>query len=501
MPTGRSSTGSRRSYSRSKSPAAEAVPSNLRAPSGISCELRSWAQSSLNRRQQVLGSLTDAQLQLLEFNTVSGGPEVNGHVTPWWSSAREEQIPPESLWRDKRFWVVLGGRGWGKTRSGAEWVRGNVHEFPGLPGALVAKDPGEARDVMIEGPSGILAVSPSFDTPIYESSKKRLTWPNGTRAGIFSSEEFEELRGPQHAWVWADELPKWRNAQDTWDQIRFGLRVGPRPTACITSTPRPIKTLKQILKDPLTIVTGGTTYENLSNLSAVYLSIVRSFEGTRLGRQELTAQLLDDVPGALWSYSMFEKPGFRLTQIPKDVVAIRAAVALDPSVTEDGNAAGIVAGVRGSDGRAYVIHDRTHQGRPEAWAKTAVDTWRYIEGDHIIAEANQGGLMIEATIKAYDSGVPVRLIHASRGKITRAEPIALLYERGLVSHVGFFPEMEDEMCTYQPADMIGSNVQSPNRMDALVWLLTDLFSFTSADVDKDMVVMDEMISAAGGMNL
>jgi len=438
-------------------------------------------------RRNLLQRLTDAQLKALHYETVSGGPNGQQSVpSPWWKCARDDQLPPEALWIDKLIWLVLAGRGWGKTRSGAEWVRSIVVELPGSRGAFVAKDPGEARDVMIEGPSGIVACSSPFDRPIYKPSLKRVVWRDGTQAQIFSSEEYEELRGPQHHWAWCDELPKWRNAEKTWEQVQFGLRLGQRPRACITSTPRPIKVLKEIMRDPLTVVTRGTTYDNLNNLSPLYRSIISKYEGTRLGRQELDAQILDDIPGALWTYSIVDK--HRLYALPVGVDLARVVVAIDPSVSEDGNEAGIVAAGKGTDGRGYVLTDATMQGRPEAWAKKAVDTWRALKGDRIIGEANNGGQMIEATLNAYDRTVPVKLVHASRGKVTRAEPIALLYERGMISHVGSFPELEDEMCTYQEQDMRGAQA-SPNRMDALVWALTELFSKGVTNLDGAFIGM------------
>lgn len=365
----------------------------------------------------------------------------------------------------------MAGRGFGKTRAGAEWTRGKAWALKGSRGALVAKDPGEARDVMIEGESGILAVSPPAFRPNYEPSKKRLTWPNGSQAAVYSSEEFEELRGPQHGWAWCDELPKWRNATQTWQQVRFGLRLGQHPQACVTTTPRPTAAMKILMKDPGTIITRGSTYDNMSNLSPIYQSIIREFEGTRLGRQELSGELLDDVPGALWTYGMIDR--YRLAEVPPGVAAVRVAVGVDPSASEDGAEAGIVVGMKGSDGHGYIMRDATLRGRPEAWAKQAVDALEYFKGDRIIAEANNGGQMVEAVIKGYRRNTPVRLVHAARGKIPRAEPISLLYERGLVHHVGTFPELEDQMCQYDVGNP-DSVRNSPDRMDALVWLMSDL---------------------------
>lgn len=445
------------------------------------CEIRSWRRLDGPTRGRLLDGFSDSQLEQLHFDTVGGGPEgADGGPTPWWTCARPNQLPPEALWEDKLVWLILAGRGWGKTRTGAEWVRSIVAELPGSRGAFIAKDPGEARDVMIEGVSGILACSSQLDRPDYNPSLKRLVWPNGSQAGVFSSEDYEELRGPQHHWVWCDELPKWRNAEETWEQVMFGLRLGARPRACITSTPRPIKVLKQIIRDALTVVTKGTTYDNLANLSPLYRSLVSKYEGTRLGRQELEAAILDDIAGALWTYKMIDAQ--RLNTLPAGVDLARVVVGVDPSASEDGNEAGIIVAGRGTDDRGYVLADFTVQGRPEVWAERAVCGWRTFSADRIVAEGNNGGAMIESTINAYDRSVPVKIVHASRGKITRAEPVALLYERGLISHVGSFPELEDEMCTYQEVDIKGKR-PSPNRMDAVVWALTELFSVGTADMD------------------
>jgi phage terminase large subunit-like protein len=435
-----------------------------------------------------LESYTDRQLALIAYNTVEGGPLGAGNKsTPWWTVAREEQLPPECLWKDKLIWLVLAGRGWGKTRTGSEWVRSIQAELPQSRGAIIAKDPGEARDVMIEGVSGIMACSSKFDRPVWNPSLKRLTWPNGTQAGIFSSEDYDELRGPQHHWAWCDELPKWRNAEQTWEQIQFGLRLGNRPRVCITSTPRPIKVLRQILKDPLTHVTKGSTYDNISNLSPMYRSIIARYEGTRLGRQELAAEVLDDVPGALWTYSMIDAS--RISEAPLNSDLARVVVGVDPTVGdggEEGDECGIIVAARDSEGHGYVLADRTIRGRPEVWAKRAVDAYHEFEADRIVPEGNNGGKMIESTLRQYDSTVPVKIVQASRGKITRAEPISLLYERGLISHVGSWPELEDQMCTYSAEDIRGKQ-NSPDRMDALVWAFTELFDVGIVDMDDAVV--------------
>jgi phage terminase large subunit-like protein len=414
--------------------------------------------------------------------------------------ARAEQLPPDLAGLRKAYWLVMAGRGWGKTRVGAEWTRAKAHDMPGSFGHLVAKDPGEARDVMIEGQSGLLACSPPFDMPKYNPSLKRITWPNGTRATVFSSEEYEELRGPQCHWVWGDEPGKWNAPSETWEQILFGMRLGANPEACLTTTPRPTKMLKRLLVDPLTQVSRGTTYDNTANLSPVYRSIVSIFEGTRLGRQELSAELLDDNPGALWTYDLIDKarmpPG--LLRTVQDGLA-RVVVGVDPTASSDGAEAGIVVSGRGIDQHGYVLADVTLQGRPEQWGRAAVAAARLWGADRIVAEDNNGGEMVEATIRAVDPTAPVKRVHASRGKIARAEPISALYEQGLIHHVGIFPQLEDQMTSYQPLEIKGSQA-SPDRMDALVWSLTELFETQVADL-KDAFFGARQLSSSRGFAL
>ncbi len=421
--------------------------------------------------KSILASLTDDELCALNYD--------------WPSWARQAQIAPQGSWS---FWVVLAGRGFGKTRTGAEWIRSKVETEQCGRLAFVAKDPGEARDVMIEGESGILRVSPPWFRPKYEPSKKRLTWPNGAIATIYSSEDPEELRGPQHDGGWIDELFKMRNQQEVWDQFLFGLRLGDNPQACITSTPRPTKTMKDILKDSMTVVTGGSTYENLQNLSPIYHSIIRRHEGTRLGRQELNAEILDDIPGALWSYGMLDR--LRVDVVPCQLS--RVVVAIDPAVTSNDDSADtgmIVAGL-GEDGHGYVLSDITASETPEKWARRAIDHLEAHDGDRIIAEVNNGGDLVEAVLRSVDRSVPYRAVHASRGKKTRAEPISALYEQGRVHHVGGFPELEDQMCTYDPL----ATQRSPDRMDALVWAFTDLFGRGAVDL-SDAAFGEAMLSS------
>lgn len=372
--------------------------------------------------------------------------------------------------------MVLAGRGFGKTRTGAEWVREQVEAERASRLAFVAKDPGEARDVMIEGESGIMAVSPPWNRPHYEPSKKRLTWPNGAIATVYSSEDPEELRGPQHDGAWVDELFKYKKQQEVWDQLMFGLRLGSHPQVCITSTPRPTKLLKDIMRDKATVVTHGSTYENLQNLSPIYRSIIKRYEGTRLGRQELNADILDDVPGALWTYGLLDR-----TRVANHPPLVRVVVAIDPAVksNEDSADTGIAVAGLGEDGHGYVLGDHSEHTTPERWARKAIGLLEMVSGDRIIGEVNNGGDLIESVLRSVDRTIPYRSVHASRGKRTRAEPISALYEQGRIHHVGTFPELEDQMCEYDPL----TAVKSPDRMDAVVWALTDLFSRGTVDVE------------------
>ena len=379
-------------------------------------------------------------------------------------------MPPEGLWY---VWLILAGRGWGKTRTGAEWVRRQVKNGFKLVNVIGATAD-DARDIMIEGESGILACCPDGERPWYRKSQRKLDWPNGATSLIFTADEPERLRGKQHEKLWADELASWRYLE-AWDQAMFGLRLGTNPQVCITTTPRPTALVRRLLKEDGCAVTRGTTYDNRANLAPQFFaSIIRKYEGTRLGRQELHAEVLDDNPAALWSNAMIED--HRVSVVP--VLLNRIVVGVDPSASEDGAEAGIVVAGRGANGHGYVLADNTLRGRPEAWGRRAVESLRIWEGDRIIAEQNNGGLMVESTIKAVDRTAPVKLVTASRGKLTRAEPISALYEQGLIHHVGTFPHLEDQMTMY---DEFTCKV-SPDRMDALVWALTELFSRGTADI-------------------
>lgn len=337
---------------------------------------------------------------------------------------------------------------------------------------MVAETAADARDVLVEGDSGILSVHPKDFRPLYEPSKRRLTWPNGAIATLYNAVEPDQLRGPQHDAAFCDELAKWRYARETWDQLQFGLRLGDGPKQIITTTPRPIPVLKEILATPTTIVTKGSTFDNAANLAPSFLTqIVGKYEGTRLGRQELNAEILDDLPGALWTREMIDAG--RLKQAPE---MQRIVVAVDPSGTggesDDGDSIGIVVAGKGIDGRAYVLADRTCKLSPDGWGRRAVAAYAEFRADRIIAERNFGGAMVQHVIKTVDPSASYKEVTASRGKVARAEPVAALYEQGRVSHIGSFSELEDQMCQIDPSGFIGEG--SPDRADALVWALTEL---------------------------
>ena len=365
--------------------------------------------------------------------------------------------------------MVLAGRGFGKTRVGAEYVRARVEANAVQRIALIAATAGDARETLVEGQSGLLAISPPWSRPKYEPSKRRVTWPNGARATLFSADEPERLRGPEHDLIWADELAAWRDPL-AWDMAALGLRLGRDPRAIVTTTPKPRAFLKAVLKEPGVIVTRGRTLDNAANLAAPFLEkILAKYAGTRLGRQELEAELLEDTPGALWTLAMFDHPGFRVDAAPP---MTRVVVAVDPAETssESSDETGIITAGLGHDGRPYVLADRSLRASPFGWATAAVRAYYEFGADAIIAERNAGGDMIETTIHTVDANVNVKTVWASRGKATRAEPAAALYEQNRVSHVGPHPELEAQLTGWAP----GPGVKSPDRLDALVWALTEL---------------------------
>ncbi|MEQ1888639.1 MAG: terminase family protein [Alphaproteobacteria bacterium] len=388
----------------------------------------------------------------------------------WPRWARPKQLAPPGNWAG---WVILAGRGAGKTRTGAEWVRAMVESGRMGRLALVAETAADCRDVLVEGESGILSVSPPWNRPVYESSKRRLTWPNGAIATLYNGTEPDQLRGPQHDGGWLDELAKYRYAQETMDMFLFGLRLGADPRYLVTTTPRPIKLIKEMVKDPYIVVTRGSSLENLSNLSPTYRrNVIDRYAGTRLGRQEIDAEILTDTPGALWTLDILDQ--HRVRAAPE---MTRIVVAIDPAVKSGQGKSGqenadhgvVVAGIA-NDGRCYVLQDLSLSGSPDQVMKVAVQAYHAHRADRVIAEVNNGGDWIEAVIRKIDANVSYKAIHASRGKIVRAEPVSALYEQGRVSHVGAMPALEDQMIEYTG----DRSERSPDRMDALVWAVTEL---------------------------
>jgi phage terminase large subunit-like protein len=432
-----------------------------------------WSASYLasltpEQRSSFLAELTSKQLKSLQYD--------------WSFWARPEQRPPAGAWHT---WLILAGRGAGKTRSGAEWIRSCACGGTPLAAgshvrfALVAETAADARDVMIEGPSGLLAIHPRAFRPKFEPSKRRLTWPNGAIAILYNATEPDQLRGPQHDAAWCDELAKWRYARETWDMLQFGLRIGADPRQAITTTPRPIPIIRDLLarEGRGVVLTRGATYDNRANLAPTFFeTIVKHYEGTRLGRQELNAELVDDVAGALWTRALLDQSrvagGHPLPALQRVVIGIDPAAKASADGDRTSETGLIVAGL-GEDGRGYVLDDLSCRLSPRGWAAKAVAAFDRYQADALVVEINQGGAMVEAVLRAERAGLPLRQVRASRGKTVRAEPIAALYEQGRVSHAGAFPALEDQMVLFTPFGIEGDG--AADRVDALVWALSDLF--------------------------
>ncbi len=430
-------------------------------PSALSIAIGAWNLQSVLRHCQEHGEIPEilSQLTIQEFDDLAGDFQV--------LSRPEQRGPLGGQWFS---WLLLGGRGAGKTRCGAEWVRQRaIGELPPVARriALVAPNFDEARLVMIEGPSGLLNIHRDDWRPHYEPSKRQLTWPNGAVAQVFSAEEPDGLRGSQFDAAWCDELAKWKDPEAAWNMLRFCLRLGDDPRAVVTTTPRPVPLLKALLADKATVSVRMRTHDNEAFLARSFLKDVTArYGGTRLGRQELDGEIIADDPDALFHRVQIERD--RLREAPE---LARIVVAIDPPAGKgpNGNACGIICAGLGHDGRCYVLDDFSKRGlRPALWAKRAVGLYRARRADRIVAEINQGGAMVEQVIREIDAAIAYRAVRATRGKQARAEPVAALYEQGRVSHVGAFPALEDEMCTaIEPG-------RSPDRLDALVWAVTDL---------------------------
>lgn len=413
---------------------------------------------SEEERREVLAGLSDGQAEALRWD--------------WRFWARPEQLAPEGDWL---AWLYLAGRGSGKTRSGAEFIREEVESGRAKYIGLIAPTAADARDVMVLGESGILAISPPHNRPSFEPSNRRLTWPNGARATLFSAEEPDRLRGPQHDLLWCDELAAWADPRATWDMAMFGLRLGAKPRAMITTTPRPIPIIKEMVARRDFVVTRGSTTANVANLApSFFQQVISRYEGTRLGRQELDGEIVDEIEGALWTRAILEKqrlePNHNLPELRRIVVAV------DPSGKREAgdkrDDIGIAVVGRGDDHKAYVLADWTCNLSPAGWASRVMQAYVRYQADLIVAEANFGGAMVESIIQTVDENAPVKMVTASRGKVVRAEPVAALYEQGKVFHVGAQKKLEDELCNFTPLGYIGEG--SPNRADALVWALTEL---------------------------
>lgn len=393
----------------------------------------------------------------------------------WGLKARAAQLPPPGDWR---VWLLLAGRGFGKTRTGAEWANAVAEHDPDARIALVAANLGEARAIMVEGESGIMAVMAPHRRPVFEPSLRRLTWPNGAQALLYSAAEPESLRGPQHSHAWCDEVAKWDNAsgraESAWDNLMMGLRLGHDPRVLATTTPRAAPLVLRLIEDSKrggTAITRGSTYDNAEHLPERFIEAMRQTYGeTLLGRQEIDGEMIDDLPGALWTRALLERcreaAGAPLTRI---------VIGVDPPASAQGDACGIVVCGLGEDRVGRVLADLSvDRPSPERWARAVAEAARGWSADRVVAEANQGGDMVAAVLRAANETLPLRLVHASRGKAARAEPVAALYEAGRVRHAGLFAQLEDELCALMPGGTYQGPGRSPDRADACVWALTEL---------------------------
>jgi phage terminase large subunit-like protein len=427
---------------------------------GLRSDLRTWSEEQWITQ---LANLKPGEMDFL--------------IEHWEVFAHDHQIPPDLAPDGNPWltWLLIGGRGAGKTRAGAEWVRAQALGLPPFATekasriALVGETEHDVREVMIEGVSGLLAVHGWHERPAWQPSRKRVEWNDGQIAQVFSAEDPESLRGPQFCCAWSDEMAKWRYAKDAFDMLQFGLRLGAQPRQLITTTPRPTALIKQLIEDPSSVVTRAPTRANALNLAPTFLqAVLGRYSNTRIGRQELEGELIEDRPDALWSRALLES--CRVDEAP---ALQRIVIAVDPPAGKRAAACGIVAAGLTEGGIAYVLGDYTVSGlTPGGWAGKAIGLWHALRADTLVAEVNQGGDMVESVIHQVDPGVPVIPMHATRGKWLRAEPVATLYEQGRVKHAGIFAELEDEMCDFAPNGL--SSGKSPDRLDALVWAIAAL---------------------------
>lgn len=387
----------------------------------------------------------------------------------WWRWAHDGQFWPEGDWR---IWLIRAGRGFGKTRAGSEWVSQMAREQSGARIALVGATVDEVRRVMVEGPAGLMAVARELEPIAWHPTRGELAFASGARAFVYSAEAPEKLRGPEHDFAWCDELAKWRGgASDAaWDNLMMGMRRGERPRVVVTTTPRPVKLMRRVMALPGVHETRGRTRDNLHLPRSFVEAMLAEYAGTRLGRQELDGEMIDDVAGALWPRPLIERQ-----RRARPEALVRVVVGVDPPAGTEGDACGIVAVGLGEDRHGYVLEDASVAGlSPEGWAAAVADCAARFEAECVVAEKNQGGAMVASVLQAADRRLPLRLVHASKGKAARAEPIALLYERGAVWHTSAFPALEDELAGLQAAGGYQGPGRSPDRADALVWALTEL---------------------------
>lgn len=417
----------------------------------------------------------DLEALLLQLGPAKA--EELAYTWPFW--ARPQQMAPAGDWNT---WFINAGRGFGKTRAGVEWVRGLVKKGYKRVAAIAATN-SDIERVMINGESGFLSRCWAGDKtdkgvpmgkPMWSPTKRLLTWENGAYVQFFSAEEPERLRGPQFEAAWCDELAAWNRDRDTWDMLQFCLRLGKHPQVCVTTTPKPTKLVRDIMKNPKTIVTYGSTFDNSANLASTYLEAVKSqYEGTRLGRQELYAEILDEASGALWTRQLLSTCEVEVDNPVEFAKTLaRVVVSVDPAVSSNAESdlTGIVVAGMDINGVCYILQDATDRFTPEGWAARAIELYNEYGADRIVAERNQGGEMVRYTFKTIDETIPIKLVHASRGKFARAEPVSALYERGRVKHVRGLDLLEDQMVQWEPLGSIGS----PDRLDAMVWAVTEL---------------------------
>ena len=435
-------------------------------------ELKKMSPAQLIRLEEVLEQVVqDKEAGKVPWLCGVEGCDGRPHPGAPGAHARASQVPPGWDWD---VWMALAGRGWGKTRTGAQWA---IHKARSEErGALIGPTAADTRDILVQGESGILACAPATFRPVYEPSKRRLTYPNGAIQMCYSADEPDRLRGPQHHYGWFDEMAAWRYLQHAWDMAQLGMRLGEHPQIFVTTTPRPLPLIKQLLKDERTAISRGTTYDNLHNLAETFQrAVVAKYEGTTLGRQELNAEVLEDLPGALVARRHIE--GARVAVAPE---LINIVVGMDPAGTGAGDETGLVVAGRGADGRNYILHDGSEKLTPEKAARRAwglLDTWN---ASLLVVEDNGGKDWIESVLRTMwkernpgtDPGsAPLRRVNASQGKRLRAQPVAMRYEQGRVSHVGTFPELEDQLTTWIPEE---EPTLSPDRLDAMVHAVTFL---------------------------